>query len=290
MDTQNIDNPYWDQVVKIPHSRYAIQGEPFSPGSDGNLLDGSLPDDTPSRDMMVRKYSWAIPSPETLDLIVRHVGSREIVEIGAGTGYWAKMLSQLGVKVHAFDTFPPNKEVNGWHAPRIQVEHRHTEETIAVWRETREAAMAIARLMESVFGATNPDEGGDEVIERVFGDPQEPSVGDPYFIQGPSQEKVDVFHPVKRGGVERAAQYPDAALFLCWPPYDTSMAYDALRFYSGDMLIYCGEGRGGCTASDPFFQLIAEEWELVAENSSTHIAWDGVRDSVAIFTRKEVRT
>ena len=282
MDTQNIDNPYWDQVIKIPHSKYAIRDYPFSPGSGGNLLDTSLPDDTPTRDMLVRKYSWAIPSPEALDLIVRHVGNREIVEIGAGTGYWAKMLSQLGVKVHAFDTCPPNEEVNGWHAPMVLVEDRHTEETIADLRETREAVLAVARLLKDVLGVTGPDEGGD--------DPQEPSVGDLHFTQGPSQEKVDVFYPVKRGGVERAAQYPDAALFLCWPPYNTSMAYDALRFYSGDMLIYCGEGRGGCTASDPFFQLVAEEWELVAENSSTHIAWDGIRDRVAIFTRKGVRT
>lgn len=285
MDAQNIDNPYWDTVTKIPHSRYAIKDYPFSPGSDGNLLDRSLPDDTPSRDMLVRKYSWAIPSPETLDLIAQHLDGREVVEIGAGTGYWAKMLSQLGIKVHAFDTSPPNEEVNGWHAPKVSVEHRHTEETIADWREMHEATLAITRLLESAFGAPGPDGG----MEAIFGNPQEPSVGDPYLIQGPSQEMVDVFYPVKRGGVERAAQYPDAALFLCWPPYNTSMAYDALRFYSGDMLIYCGEGRGGCTASDPFFQLVAEEWELVAENSSTHIAWDGIRDSVAIFTRKEVR-
>eukprot|EP01060_Flectonema_neradi_P039898 TRINITY_DN8949_c3_g1_i1.p1 TRINITY_DN8949_c3_g1~~TRINITY_DN8949_c3_g1_i1.p1 ORF type:complete len:808 (+),score=149.83 TRINITY_DN8949_c3_g1_i1:84-2426(+) len=43
---------------------------------------------------MKRKYSWSIPTPEALNKIKEHL---PIVEIGAGTGYWAHCLERSGV-------------------------------------------------------------------------------------------------------------------------------------------------------------------------------------------------
>src|SRR3990172_10543074 len=57
------------------------------------------------RNKLVRKYSWAIPNDEALDKIALH---SPIVEIGAGTGYWASLLKGRGADIKAYDSHPPN--------------------------------------------------------------------------------------------------------------------------------------------------------------------------------------
>lgn len=61
----------------------------------------------PAREGMVRKYSWAIPNEEALQTIARYA---PILEIGAGTGYWAYLLRQMGVEVAALDLNPPRED------------------------------------------------------------------------------------------------------------------------------------------------------------------------------------
>jgi len=58
------------------------------------------------RSKLVRKFAWAIPNREAIDAIVS-LGS-PIVEMGAGTGYWAALLRARGVSVDAFDISPPS--------------------------------------------------------------------------------------------------------------------------------------------------------------------------------------
>lgn len=53
------------------------------------------------RDSMVRKYSWAVPNEEALATIMKYGA---IVEIGAGTGYWAALLRQRGANLIAYDS------------------------------------------------------------------------------------------------------------------------------------------------------------------------------------------
>jgi hypothetical protein len=50
------------------------------------------------------RYSYAIPDNTALDLLAARA---PILEIGAGTGYWAYLLRQRGVDVLAFDAAPP---------------------------------------------------------------------------------------------------------------------------------------------------------------------------------------
>ena len=45
-------------------------------------------------------YGFAIPNDEALEVIKKY---SPIIEIGAGAGYWAYCLNQLGVAVEAFD-------------------------------------------------------------------------------------------------------------------------------------------------------------------------------------------
>jgi SAM-dependent methyltransferase len=57
-----------------------------------------------ARDELVRQYAWAVPDREAIHLITSHTS--RIVEIGAGTGYWAKMLADAGCDIVAFDIRP----------------------------------------------------------------------------------------------------------------------------------------------------------------------------------------
>ena len=52
------------------------------------------------RNYLCKKYSFAIPSRSSIKLIAQY---GPIIDIGAGTGYWAKMLHDYGVDIVAYD-------------------------------------------------------------------------------------------------------------------------------------------------------------------------------------------
>lgn len=58
-----------------------------------------------ARETLTKKYAWAIPTDEALDCLAKYA---PLVEIGAGTGYWAHLLRQRGVRITAYDQFPPD--------------------------------------------------------------------------------------------------------------------------------------------------------------------------------------
>lgn len=69
------------------------------------------------REVLVRRYAWAVPTDEALDELAKHA---PLVEMGAGTGYWASLLRARGVDVIAYDKTPVgNPELpNPWHSER----------------------------------------------------------------------------------------------------------------------------------------------------------------------------
>lgn len=56
------------------------------------------------RDMLVRRYAWAVPSTQALAVAAAY---GPIVEVGAGSGYWAYLLGLAGAEVAAFDIMAP---------------------------------------------------------------------------------------------------------------------------------------------------------------------------------------
>lgn len=80
----------------------------------------------------------------------------------------------------------------------------------------------------------------------------------------------------------RKLKYQNHALFLCWP-YMDNMAYHALRLFKGTRLIYIGEGRGGCTANDKFFDLLEQAWTLVDRISIPQ--WSGIHDDLYLYEK-----
>ena len=79
---QQIQNPYLDEFLKLDLS----QLEPLS--------------DTEQE--MKKRYACAVPTQEALEAIAEY---SPILERGAGGGYWAWCLEQLGVTVDAYDIF-----------------------------------------------------------------------------------------------------------------------------------------------------------------------------------------
>src|SRR3990167_7580855 len=48
-------------------------------------------------------YSFALPSRDAVQKIVEFVGSRVLLDVGAGTGLWSALLSCAGARVDAVD-------------------------------------------------------------------------------------------------------------------------------------------------------------------------------------------
>jgi SAM-dependent methyltransferase len=61
------------------------------------------------RDVLSRKYAWSVPSEAALTEILSH-GS--IVEIGCGTGYWARALQERGGDIVPIDLRPIETGLN----------------------------------------------------------------------------------------------------------------------------------------------------------------------------------
>jgi len=85
-------------------------------------------------------------------------------------------------------------------------------------------------------------------------------------------------------GDERAVlSYPDHALFLCWPPWNSDMAYNALTCHGGDHLAYVGEWMGG-SANPRFFALLASAYEAIDVVDIPQ--WYNRDDRLMIFRRR----
>ena len=62
-----------------------------------------------TRRELVVKYAWAVPDDEAISILLKH---SPLVEICAGTGYWAKLVLESGGDILPFDISPPGKIKN----------------------------------------------------------------------------------------------------------------------------------------------------------------------------------
>jgi hypothetical protein len=131
---------------------------------NGGQLNATLDPGTLS--MLSQCYSYVFPSASVLAMLSQ-LGP--LVEIGAGTGYWAYKLHAMGVDVVAFDQAPPDGErANRYHA------------------------------------------------------------------------KTETWTHVLQGDHTVLSDYPDRALFLCWPPLFSALG-ECLSYYNGDTVAYIGD-------------------------------------------------
>jgi hypothetical protein len=98
-------NPYWDVVSPAVSER------------DGRrVVDAGRPNGSArlayAQMLLQAIYAYAIPSPETLAWVTQCCDGSPVVELGAGRGYWAALLSAAGVEVEAYDSEPPDRAGN----------------------------------------------------------------------------------------------------------------------------------------------------------------------------------
>jgi len=113
-------NPYWEEAKDM------LTGDEW----DYHFIIQS----SEARVRCCKMYAFAITDPASVSFVAEHLGTRAI-EMGAGTGYWAWQLTQLGVDILAYDKFPPDKlpndyfsQIKAWHPvqqgdPKILTEH-----------------------------------------------------------------------------------------------------------------------------------------------------------------------
>lgn len=93
----------------------------------------------------------------------------------------------------------------------------------------------------------------------------------------------DGWTDVREGDHRAAADHPDRTLFLCWPSQDADWAHKALDAYDGDTLVYVGEGPGGVTGDEQFFEELRREWGVV--DSVSIPQWPFVDDRLVVYER-----
>lgn len=81
-----MNNPYLDEFQNL-----------------GNLILGRFGINVDRRLSLTQKYSWAIPNEEAIAKIAYF---SPLIEIGAGMGYWAKLIDDAGADIVAFDADP----------------------------------------------------------------------------------------------------------------------------------------------------------------------------------------
>lgn len=74
-----------------------------------------------------------------------------------------------------------------------------------------------------------------------------------------------------------------SVVLTVWPPYDEEMSFEIVAARPNHVL-YVGEGRGGCTGCDEFFNRIESEYGLVAKIDIP--SYQGIHDQFYHYVRK----
>jgi hypothetical protein len=94
-----IDNPYWEIVRQLPSVRDA---------QHSICPDGFARELPVGHHLLTKRYSWAIPSPGDIAWLTQVLDRRGLMEIGAGSGYWAWQAQQAGIDVIAYEPTAPS--------------------------------------------------------------------------------------------------------------------------------------------------------------------------------------
>jgi len=90
-----IYNPYLKKIRKIIDDNSSLSRDELA-----SLL-------ISDRHEIVSNYSFTIPYYDVLKKVASY---SPLVEIGAGSGYWARCLSEIGADIIAYDSFPPGEQ------------------------------------------------------------------------------------------------------------------------------------------------------------------------------------
>jgi hypothetical protein len=66
-----------------------------------------------------------------------------------------------------------------------------------------------------------------------------------------------------------------------------NMSYESLTWFKGDIHVRMGESKYGCTDSDEYFDLLAQEWDEVDIGTRDQMRYDGMYDYFEVYKRKK---
>lgn len=90
---------------------------------------------------------------------------------------------------------------------------------------------------------------------------------------------------IEISGDQAVKKYKERNVFMAWPPYNDPMAYNVIKeMLPGKILIYIGEGEGGCTGDDLFFDYLYKEFDEV--EFIRILSWTGIHDNCRIYIKK----
>jgi hypothetical protein len=90
-----------DDVPKLLHENdpaYCVY-----PNNDENNPLEITDEMTRNRLYFGQKYAYALPTQDALNTIMEYEGEKGFLEVGAGLGYWARLLKDMGAKIVATD-------------------------------------------------------------------------------------------------------------------------------------------------------------------------------------------
>jgi hypothetical protein len=173
---------------------------------------------------LTARFAFAIPTDLAL-AVIADWSPNGVVELGAGTGYWASLLAALGVDVVAYDRAPPGSPDNRWfHSstpwfPVAQGDEsivaRHADRTLLLVWPTRDEVWA-ADALDRFHSA-----GGDTVV--VVGEASGGRTGDARFhtLLGESDGclacRYGVLDVACTCGIEPAWSEIDRVVLPHWP-------------------------------------------------------------------------
>jgi hypothetical protein len=158
------DNPLFDCIwlpwaLRVGHENHILRHPKRRShgimGADGWVI----------RTSAIAHFSWAVPTLPVISAIAAFVSGDGILEVGAGSGYWSKLLSVVGADVTALDSFAEGLEEDGNRRPLFfPVVEAKGEEYISAGRAGSRALFFC--WPRNNFGAGDgfPGYGGNKVI------------------------------------------------------------------------------------------------------------------------------
>ena len=96
----------WRQIEAAGPLAYVEPEGGLGLGPDDDSLERRMAQ-SDRRRSFIAGYAWAVPERRAIAAIAGFVAGEKLIEVGAGSGLWARLLSEAGVDVIATDYYEP---------------------------------------------------------------------------------------------------------------------------------------------------------------------------------------